>query len=142
MSPRCLTRRVRVIWKYVLVMVATWPRRISTSHTHSNDRIRAMAARRYVALQDDLELAPFIVEGRSTGRQLGGGSYGSVEEVGLLYANIKDLEPRPNLLKYVCRSSSSVVVISALEKRSMISCWKQKTKGEGIWLNDLDKNAD
>ena len=41
-----------------------------------------MAARRYVALQDDVDLAPFIMEGRSTGRQLGGGSYGSVEEVG------------------------------------------------------------
>ena len=44
-----------------------------------NDKIMA---RRYVALQNDPDLAPFIMEGRPTGRQLGGGSYGSVEEVG------------------------------------------------------------
>ena len=56
---------------------------------------------------------------------------------------LKGSEPRPNRsVNYVCRSSSLVAVISALEKRYMISCWKQRMKGEGIWLNDLDKNAD
>ena len=32
-------------------------------------------------LRDNRELARFIVEGRATGKQLGTGSYGSVEEV-------------------------------------------------------------
>ena len=33
------------------------------------------------ALRDNRQLARFIVEGRATGKQLGTGSYGSVEEV-------------------------------------------------------------
>ena len=36
------------------------------------------------ALRDNRQLARFIVEGRATGKQLGTGSYGSVEEVGVL----------------------------------------------------------
>ena len=33
------------------------------------------------ALQNNRQLARFIVQGRATGKQLGTGSYGSVEEV-------------------------------------------------------------
>ena len=33
------------------------------------------------ALRNDRELARFVVEGRATGKQLGTGFYGSVEEV-------------------------------------------------------------
>ena len=33
------------------------------------------------ALQNDRQLARFVLEGRATGKQLGTGSYGSVEEV-------------------------------------------------------------
>ena len=33
------------------------------------------------ALRNDRNLARFVVEGRATGKQLGTGSYGSVEEV-------------------------------------------------------------
>ena len=33
------------------------------------------------ALRDNRQLARFMVEGRATGKQLGTGSYGSVEEV-------------------------------------------------------------
>ena len=36
------------------------------------------------ALRNDRNLARFIVEGRATGKQLGTGSYGSVEEVCIL----------------------------------------------------------
>ena len=35
------------------------------------------------ALRDNHQLARFIVEGRATGKQLGTGSYGSVEEVAM-----------------------------------------------------------
>ena len=35
------------------------------------------------ALRDNRQLARFIVEGRATGKQLGTGSYGSVEEVAM-----------------------------------------------------------
>ena len=37
--------------------------------------------RRLRALRNDRNLARFVVEGRTTGRKLGTGSYGSVEEV-------------------------------------------------------------
>ena len=37
--------------------------------------------RQLQALRNDRELARFVVEGRATGKQLGTGSYGSVEEV-------------------------------------------------------------
>ena len=37
--------------------------------------------RRFQSLREDRGLARFIVEGRATGKQLGTGSYGSVEEV-------------------------------------------------------------
>ena len=37
--------------------------------------------RRLLALRDDRQLARFVIEGRATGKQLGTGSYGSVEEV-------------------------------------------------------------
>ena len=40
-----------------------------------------MAQRRFQALQNDPNIARFVVEGTTTGRQLGIGSYGSVEEV-------------------------------------------------------------
>ena len=40
-----------------------------------------MAERRLRALQNDRQLARFVLEGRATGKQLGTGSYGSVEEV-------------------------------------------------------------
>ena len=40
-----------------------------------------MAQRRFEALQNDPNIARFVVEGTTTGRQLGIGSYGSVEEV-------------------------------------------------------------
>ena len=33
------------------------------------------------ALREDRHLARFVIEGRATGKQLGTGSYGSVEEV-------------------------------------------------------------
>ena len=36
------------------------------------------------ALRDDPNLARFVVEGTATGKQLGTGSYGSVEEVSLV----------------------------------------------------------
>ena len=37
--------------------------------------------RQLQALRNDRELARFVVEGRAAGKQLGTGSYGSVEEV-------------------------------------------------------------
>ena len=40
-----------------------------------------MAQRRLETLQNDPSIARFVVEGITTGRQLGIGSYGSVEEV-------------------------------------------------------------
>jgi hypothetical protein len=40
-----------------------------------------MAQSRYLALQNNPNIARFMVEGIATGRQLGIGSYGSVEEV-------------------------------------------------------------
>ena len=38
---------------------------------------------RLSALRDDPNLARFVLEGTATGKQLGNGSYGSVEEVSL-----------------------------------------------------------
>ena len=38
---------------------------------------------RLLALRNDPQLARFVVEGRATGKTLGVGSYGSVEEVRL-----------------------------------------------------------
>ena len=50
------------------------------------------------ALRNDQNLARFVVEGRATGRQLGTGSYGSVEEVAiglkLYYGSTKRLNCR------------------------------------------------
>ena len=50
-----------------------------------NDSTLTMAGRqqrqRLRTLRDNRQLARFIVEGRATGKQLGTGSYGSVEEV-------------------------------------------------------------
>ena len=40
-----------------------------------------MSERRLDALRNDVNLARFVTQGRRTGRQLGTGSYGSVEEV-------------------------------------------------------------
>ena len=40
-------------------------------------------------LRNDRNLARFVVEGRATGKQLGTGSYGSVEEVIKQEPNIK-----------------------------------------------------
>ena len=40
-----------------------------------------MELRQFQALQNDPNLGRFVVEGVATGRQLGIGSYGSVEEV-------------------------------------------------------------
>ena len=40
-----------------------------------------MAERRLQALQSEPTLRRFVVDGSATGRQLGSGSYGSVEEV-------------------------------------------------------------
>ena len=40
-----------------------------------------MAQRRFQVIQNDPNIARFVVEGTTTGRQLGIGSYGSVEEV-------------------------------------------------------------
>ena len=42
---------------------------------------RTAMARRLLVLRDDRQLARFVIEGRATGKQLGTGSYGSVEEV-------------------------------------------------------------
>ena len=36
------------------------------------------------ALRNNRQLSRFVVEGRATGKQLGTGSYGSVEEVGVI----------------------------------------------------------
>ena len=36
------------------------------------------------ALRNNHQLSRFVVEGRVTGKQLGTGSYGSVEEVGVI----------------------------------------------------------
>ena len=41
------------------------------------------------ALRNDRDLARFVVEGRATGKQLGTGSYGSVEEVSLQHSHYK-----------------------------------------------------
>ena len=40
-----------------------------------------MAERRLRALRNNRQLARYVLEGRATGKQLGTGSYGSVEEV-------------------------------------------------------------
>lgn len=42
-----------------------------------------MAQRQFHTLQNNLDIARFVVEGNATGRQLGIGSYGSVEEVAI-----------------------------------------------------------
>ena len=48
-----------------------------------------MEQRRFQFLRNDPNIAHFVVEGGATGRQLGVGSYGSVEEVWLdQYAQI------------------------------------------------------
>ena len=41
----------------------------------------AQRQRQFRAIRNDRNLARFVVEGRATGKQLGTGSYGSVEEV-------------------------------------------------------------
>ncbi|MCG8620379.1 MAG: hypothetical protein MJE68_00050 [Proteobacteria bacterium] len=41
----------------------------------------AQRQRQLRAIRNDRNLARFVVEGRPTGKQLGTGSYGSVEEV-------------------------------------------------------------
>ena len=46
-------------------------------------RIERQQRQRLRALREDRHLAHFIIEGRATGKQLGIGSYGSVEEVDL-----------------------------------------------------------
>ena len=46
--------------------------------------IMAQRQRQFRAIRNDRQLARFVVEGRATGRQLGTGSYGSVEEVNYL----------------------------------------------------------
>ena len=43
--------------------------------------VTAMEQRRFQGIQNDPNIARFVVEGTTTGRQLGTGSYGSVEEV-------------------------------------------------------------
>ena len=43
-----------------------------------------MAQERLHTLRNDPNLARFVVEGKATGKQLGSGSYGSVEEVELM----------------------------------------------------------
>ena len=44
-------------------------------------RLMTMAQRQFETIQNDPNIARFVVEGTTTGRQLGIGSYGSVEEV-------------------------------------------------------------
>ena len=39
------------------------------------------------ALRNNRQLARFVVEGKATGKQLGTGSYGSVEEVWMILGN-------------------------------------------------------
>jgi hypothetical protein len=45
----------------------------------------AQRQRQLRAIRNDRNLARFVVEGRPTGKQLGTGSYGSVEEVKIYY---------------------------------------------------------
>ena len=42
------------------------------------------------SLRNDPGLARFVVEGRATGKQLGSGSYGSVEEVTIEYSACRE----------------------------------------------------
>ena len=52
------------------------------NHTHKQLRVVEMALRRRQAFRDNPELQQFVIpEARPTGRQLGVGSYGSVEEL-------------------------------------------------------------
>ena len=44
----------------------------------------ALRQRQMRAIQNDRNLARFVVDGTATGKQLGTGSYGSVEEVLIL----------------------------------------------------------
>lgn len=48
-----------------------------------NYRLRSKMAIARQALRDNHDLARFTIEGEANGRQLGTGSYGSVEEVSL-----------------------------------------------------------
>ena len=50
--------------------------------------------RRLRALRNDRNLARFVVEGRTTGRKLGTGSYGSVEEVRNIRAALNRMSTR------------------------------------------------
>jgi hypothetical protein len=59
--------------------------------------------RQLQALRNDRELARFVVEGRATGKQLGTGSYGSVEEVCIVEgfnfnSDLIDLDPPTGIL--------------------------------------------
>ena len=49
-----------------------------------------MARRHLEALRNETNLARFVVEGRCTGKHLGTGSYGSVEEVLIYYIMMPD----------------------------------------------------
>ena len=55
------------------------PNRDRYHHTHHVTRAIMMA--RLHALRNNQDLARFVIEGESNGKQLGTGSYGSVEEV-------------------------------------------------------------
>ena len=58
--------------------------RVSTAHAYSGSTLDMAALRGQLrALANDRNLRRFVVQARSTGRQLGTGSYGTVEEVQL-----------------------------------------------------------
>ena len=60
-----------------LIYYFAWPK-LNLSWVMMAERQQRQRLR---ALRNDRNLARFVVEGRATGKQLGTGSYGSVEEV-------------------------------------------------------------
>ena len=77
-----------------------------------------MAERRLRALRNNRQLARYVLEGRATGKQLGTGSYGSVEEVRAEIqveksgASLTQIRPIPHKLLYYSMAPSADSLIS------------------------------
>ena len=75
--------------------------------------------RRLRDLRNDQNLAQFVLEGTATGKQLGTGSYGSVEEVG----NLKIIEKIIYKLFYDSYYCYSLVRTPGYEATTVSTCF-------------------
>ena len=79
---KCLCMPIKSVLHILRMRVVLVPRATDTPNLDMAQRQRYLRA-----LRNDRNLARFVVEGRATGRQLGTGSYGSVEEVRKAHEN-------------------------------------------------------